>query len=199
MCRFSRCNFLSRAFHAEWWSRVDKYCQDACQQETVDELVSFVTSADPVVVNWYSCMARGLRARVAGGARLRQWRPSPGCGVHRRRRGLQGLPHQKRCDPQCEVVESEACKRRERSVRSLVEAGLLRIVDCGAALRGWRGKCLQKSVVSCCRGDRQRRAERLFAACAANHVGSGLSGTYSQRLTPQHWAGLGYRDRYRYH
>ena len=33
-----------RGFRAEWWARVDKYCQGACQKATVDDLVSYIKS-----------------------------------------------------------------------------------------------------------------------------------------------------------
>ena len=50
-----------------------------------------MASSDPFTVSWYACMCRGLRARVAGKSRVRCWRPSPGCGVNRRRRAANTL------------------------------------------------------------------------------------------------------------
>ena len=47
-------------------------------------------------------------------------------------------------------------------------------------MKSWRGKCLQKSLIACCGGDRQVRAARVFGTRAANHVGSGLCGSRRQ-------------------
>ncbi len=62
---------LTRAgFTAVWWSRLDRYCAGACACQTVEDLAAHVVLGDSVAAVWYSCMARGLCARRAGGTRV---------------------------------------------------------------------------------------------------------------------------------
>jgi len=172
----AQCKVLSRrAFRAEWWARVDRYCLGAMSKQTVADLLPHVRDSDPAVAAWYRCMVQGLCARFAGGRRVRCWRPSPGCGANRRRRAAGSLPYLCR-----EGLSNGPVGTLGFGSVALRKNHGARVPDCGGCLKSWRGKCLQKSLIACCGGDRQVRAARVFGTRAANHVGSGVCGSRRQ-------------------
>merc|ERR1712015_158614 len=69
----------------EMWSRVDAYRRIVYSCIILEDLAEAIVCKDRFISRWYACSCRGLRARIAGGARIKAWRPSPGCGVNIRR------------------------------------------------------------------------------------------------------------------
>ena len=67
----------------QWWVR-KKAFERAASAYVFGSAESVVD--DPVVAKWFACGHGGLTARRAGGARVRAYRPSPGCGVSKRSR-----------------------------------------------------------------------------------------------------------------
>ena len=156
-----------QSFCARWWRFIDDYLRGACQCRCVEDLAGYVSQSNAKVACWYAGMCRGLRARVAGEARVRCRRWSPGCGVNRkRRRGVS--PEVQNCtlgfrgrSPQRDCVGA--------AVRGAIRDGSLRIVWGDSYTNVFRGKCLQACVASCLCGRRRRDAvSRLMAACRNN-------------------------------
>ena len=50
------------------------------------------------------------------------------------------------------------------SLRRLLRSGDLRILDCGSAFKGWRGKCLHAAVLACQKGEAHQRGTSSSAA-----------------------------------
>ena len=117
-------------FRATWWARVDAFVHGSVVCVDVEELSAHVALKDPCVSRWYACMFRGLCARRAGRGRVVCWRPSQGCGVHRRCRRMPRVPAPQRmggifASPTPSFTapsEDEACGAKD-SLRQALDAG----------------------------------------------------------------------------
>ena len=129
---------------------VNEYLRGACACESVEALAAHVSGSDAVVVVWYACMCRGLRARTVGRSRVvcRRW--SPGSGICRRHCTLRTVP----AEFSSVHIRGRSKEREyERSVvRGAFRAGESKAVWGASVMGVYRGKCLQACVVDCFRG-----------------------------------------------
>ena len=125
------------SFASDCWLSCQAYERAMLQYAASGEIDNVGSVLNACVAKWFALGCAGRRARFVGGSRVRMMRPSPGCGVHRRKqhvvRSVSGSSKGKHVGSACS---------HHRCQEVVCEHGFsVDMVECGSRWYRWKAKC----------------------------------------------------------